>query len=430
MADPGSLDITAGLARFKSSSATGSGNLAPSCSAPSSAVERAKIRNKTAQSRFRARQKARAETLEAMLLLTTIELRQMQSKQEPLEKRIRMLEMLVNANSTTSNPAPPASSGQGAYDVCSVHGFETEPDPMLRLMSDNPSMQTTLNSGHLQLTCNELRHMDLTELARLYSTYVHQLGIYLVEASETHNQEVCNRLDQLAVETGSLLICMALSNPKAFKAMQSTRLDKEHFEEVLQPDSFYTGMLALLYIFDRRYIALQIATDLSVNQTDDILWIRRLFYRKLGQLARHRKALLSRMTQSQVDTCHASEKLSGLTDWGECLHQNGLDEYRTWLQFALCLMRGVYTPKQTAVSWVYAYPTMYKGNKLVDALAALNSEPTTQQFMDDVSLSDTENAVNWEHVVAYTHTVTPENVHHHISFTSYFAVHARYSKQR
>lgn len=73
--------------------------------------------------------------------------------------------------------------------------------------------------------------------------YVHQLGIYLVEASETNNQQVCNQLDQLAVETGSLLICMALSNPKAFKAMQSTRLDKEHFEEVLQPDSFYTGML-------------------------------------------------------------------------------------------------------------------------------------------------------------------------------------------
>lgn len=87
--------------------------------------------------------------------------------------------------------------------------------------------------------------------------------------------------------------------------------------------------------------ALQIATDLTVNQTDDILWIRRLFYRKLGQLARHRKALLSQMNQSQVDTCHASEKLTGLTDWGQRLHQNGLDEYCTWLQFALCLMRGV-----------------------------------------------------------------------------------------
>ena len=71
--------------------------------------------------------------------------------------------------------------------------------------------------------------------------YVHQLGILLVEAAETHSQEVCSRLDQLSIETGSLLICMALSNPTAFKAMQSTRLD--NFEEVLQPNSFFTGML-------------------------------------------------------------------------------------------------------------------------------------------------------------------------------------------
>ena len=71
--------------------------------------------------------------------------------------------------------------------------------------------------------------------------YVHQLGILLVEAAETHSQEVCSRLDQLSIETGSLLICMALSNPTAFKAMQSTRLD--NFQEVSQPDSFFTGML-------------------------------------------------------------------------------------------------------------------------------------------------------------------------------------------
>lgn len=72
-------------------------------------------------------------------------------------------------------------------------------------------------------------------------SYVHQLGILLVQASETPNQEASSRLDQLSIETGSLLICMALSNPTAFKAMQSTRLD--NFEEVSQPDSFFTGML-------------------------------------------------------------------------------------------------------------------------------------------------------------------------------------------
>ena len=91
---------------------------------------------------------------------------------------------------------------------------------------------------------------------------------------------------------------------------------------------------------------MQVAIDLSAEQTDDIIQLRCLFYRKLGQLARHRKALLSQMGQSQVDTCHASEKLSGLADWGQRLHQNGMEEYRTWLQFALCLMRGVSSPSE------------------------------------------------------------------------------------
>ena len=72
---------------------------------------------------------------------------------------------------------------------------------------------------------------------------------------------------------------------------------------------------------------------------------------------------------------------------------------------------------------------MYRGNKLVDALAALHCEPTTQQLMDETSLSDTQNALNWQHVIAYTHTITPESVRRHVPFSSYFAVHARYSKQ-
>lgn len=72
---------------------------------------------------------------------------------------------------------------------------------------------------------------------------------------------------------------------------------------------------------------------------------------------------------------------------------------------------------------------MYRGNKLVDALAALHSEPTTQQLMDDTSLSDTQNASNWQHVIAYTHTITSESVRQHVPFSSYFAVHARHNEQ-
>ena len=55
---------------------------------------------------------ARSETLEAMLLLTTTELRQVQSKQEPLVKRIQMLETLITANSISSTAGPPPSTKQ------------------------------------------------------------------------------------------------------------------------------------------------------------------------------------------------------------------------------------------------------------------------------------------------------------------------------
>ena len=58
MADPASQDVSASLALLTSNAATESEVMLPSSSAPASAMERAKIKNRTAQKRFRDRQKA------------------------------------------------------------------------------------------------------------------------------------------------------------------------------------------------------------------------------------------------------------------------------------------------------------------------------------------------------------------------------------
>lgn len=58
MADPCSLDMTATLASMISNAATDSKCSAPTTSEPTSAIERAKIKNRVAQKRFRDRQKA------------------------------------------------------------------------------------------------------------------------------------------------------------------------------------------------------------------------------------------------------------------------------------------------------------------------------------------------------------------------------------
>ena len=76
-------------------------------------------------------------------------------------------------------------------------------------------------------------------------------------------------------------------------------------------------------------------------QMQDMMYIRHLFYYKIGQLARERKALLENMHQAQVSLCHASDKLSQMTRWSDQLRENGAEEYRCHMQFIIAVFRGV-----------------------------------------------------------------------------------------
>ncbi len=59
---------------------------------------------------------ARSETMETLLLLTTAQLKQTQSKQAPLEARIQLLETIVAASKVSSNTAVPAGfTGVGYF---------------------------------------------------------------------------------------------------------------------------------------------------------------------------------------------------------------------------------------------------------------------------------------------------------------------------
>ena len=72
MADPASLRVSASLAVLTNNAAMESELLVPSTSAPNSAIERAKIKNRTAQKRFRDRQKASKVCTRALRDCTSI----------------------------------------------------------------------------------------------------------------------------------------------------------------------------------------------------------------------------------------------------------------------------------------------------------------------------------------------------------------------
>ena len=84
----------------------------------------------------------------------------------------------------------------------------------------------------------------------------------------------------------------------------------------------------------------------SAAQIRDLIHLRQLFYSKVGQLCRERKALLRRMADEQdvganIGLDDVSVRLSEVSDLAEQLRANGADEYKTYMQFSSAFSRGV-----------------------------------------------------------------------------------------
>lgn len=81
--------------------------------------------------------------------------------------------------------------------------------------------------------------------------------------------------------------------------------------------------------------------DLSESQQQDIMYLRRLLFRKVGQLYRERKVLLAQMLVEHDSVCHSSDKLAQMTDTAEQLRNSGAEELKTYMQFSSAFYRGV-----------------------------------------------------------------------------------------
>ena len=114
------------------------------------------------------------------------------------------------------------------------------------------------------------------------------------------------------------------------------------------------------------------------DQTKDLMHLRQLFYSKVGQLCRERKALLCQMADEQdvganIGLDDVSVRLSEVSDLAEQLRANGADEYRTYMQFSSAFSRGVccFLIRSTCSSMCDVYQhcilntSMYSGCKLV-----------------------------------------------------------------
>ncbi len=105
----------------------------------------------------------------------------------------------------------------------------------------------------------------------------------------------------------------------------------------------------------RHSFVLQTVVSYTPEQVKDLMHLRLLFYSRIGQLCRERKALLRHMADEQdvganIGLDDVSVRLSEVSDLAEQLRANGADEYRTYMQFSSAFSRGVslpYPPNKT-----------------------------------------------------------------------------------
>ena len=88
-------------------------------------------------------------------------------------------------------------------------------------------------------------------------------------------------------------------------------------------------------------LVLQATLDYTEAQVADILYSRKLYYRKLGQLTRDHRAVLKQMSLDYTPTRHVSDKFSNMKNWSEQLRSIAREEYCVYLQLCGCYYRGV-----------------------------------------------------------------------------------------
>ena len=89
-------------------------------------------------------------------------------------------------------------------------------------------------------------------------------------------------------------------------------------------------------------ITLQVSLDLTESQQRDVVHLRRLFYGKLGALARQRQQLLRQVPKEAAETAAStSNQLGEVAESAEALQRNSQAELRTYMQFLSAFGRGV-----------------------------------------------------------------------------------------
>lgn len=382
--------------------------------------ERIKEKNRLAQKRFRQRKKERSETIEAQLAATTSQLHALKLRQRQLEARNDLLEKVAALNKQQSFQDT-ACKSPGAQST-RLNKWQAETREVILIALEKSGLRRTQQGEAVVLTVHdvdqemaiaEIGMLSLKAFAKLYTAFARKMAVCLLDVSDdsvSSNPSLAS-LQRWSLECSGLAICFCLGNPDAVTHLNSLNMQTGELFQAPAPDNFHEKLLEVLGFTD--------------SQQQDMLYLRRLFYGKLGQLARERASILQQVDAAEpcgqpsqpmpfnLGFRHTADKLTETQELADQLCANRAEESRTYMYCVVCLYRCIQSSLQHAKMLVHPFPRAADMNQLLDALAQQHKEPSIVSLSEPSDVDDLQHAANWAAVIQCVQSLDEKNVHGH-----------------
>lgn len=357
--------------------------------------QRALDKSREAQKRFRQRQKARLDTIQLQLDETTKQLRDLRVQQQQLQTRNILLEKIAQlSKEQTADDYLAWQHKQAALDFTCGH---TEATPQ--------GFTLTLTIfGHAESKeCRSVSNMSLSELAALWTEYMRKLGKCLLSIQQDERADARPLLNLWVAEAIALICCVRVYNPEFLKAIDSAAMNGS---AAVRPSH-------LLLI---QHLELLEFTD---DQTQDVLYLRRIVAARAHDLEKQRHEATARMLCQASMKQHPSDHLAESKASSQELKLIGMEEYKLHGMSTDALANGICSSIQNAIALVHMYPF------LPDALEYLELVAEQQGVKDaPVDPPETISQADWDTLVAYCTHITAADYFEHVplrGFTGYAA---------
>ncbi|DBA98669.1 hypothetical protein WJX77_005455 [Trebouxia sp. C0004] len=416
--DPEFQDIPAGDPDFAPAAREGAS------SGPKDSKAKLRDKNKRAQKRFRARQKDKAQQSERMLAEMAAQMQQLRVEKEELQGRNKLLESLLEVQqqqqhdraggrrlvasqemealmtgtgplsdslrrsdpyqpATLPTPTPPQQQPQAQLSQQQLH------HPLQQPLAEQPITVSLLPGTLKLLTPTQVKNLSWQNHLKLYKAYVSRLAGLLQLSNGHEDSPAGKQVEALVIESVRLAAAKSLLDPLGMQQVFQARIREcRILTQRSQPaaDMWPTILDAL---------------NLSRQQTQELMALRRIFLPKMGQLLKDRQRISRALQDSQmcldedVDPNGPCQQYTEATDVLRDLKSNLREDKQLLMQVLASVWRKIMRPYQLATVVVMAHPWVPDTGPVLDLVAQAEGEPPAQALMGTDKVPGTRGIGSW-----------------------------------